>query len=186
MARFHGVSIVVLVEDKQLERFVRKVFTAFGIDRRKVRIRTDFPRKGAGSGKQYVDDRYPEEARTLRRKPSENRALLIATEADEQTVEQRIQSLESSLEGSGEPPRGGEESIAYWVPKWHVETWGLHLSGYTDVREEKPCKDRADQIRWNETGKRFVEEYNLSKTGSPLDSLASLLSAYAETARLNP
>lgn len=178
MGKREGIQIVVVVEDQRLERFVRRALHAFGFDRNKVRVLQDYPKRGSGSGKQYVEETYKKEIVTFRRKSRENRALLLGTEADEQTVMARTQSLDAFIS----PPRDAQERILYWIPKWHVETWGLHLTG-TTVDEDTNYHRQGGNIDWKLAGETFKAEYDRSKR-EPVETLDSLKTAYIETQRL--
>ena len=178
MSKKKGVQIVAIVEDRELERFVRKTLKSLGFDKHKVDVRQDYPRGGAGSGKQYVENTYEKEIVTFRQKSRENRGLLIGTDADQQTVAQRIQVLEANTN----PSRGPLERIVYWIPKWHVETWGLHLNG-NEVDEDSNYHSRKQEIDWDQAGVAFTDAYNRSKREA-VDTLDSLSKAYTETRRI--
>lgn len=178
MRRKQGMRIVAIVEDRQLERFVRRALEAFGFDRNTVRVREDYPRGGAGSGKQYVGDKYREEMVTFRRKSRENTGLILGTEADEQTVDERRQVLDAQAM----PARGPDERVVYWIPKRHVETWGLHLTGHP-ADEDADYHNKGKSIDWRAAGQGFREEYMEFKTGTT-SVLPSLNEAYTETRRL--
>lgn len=176
------VRIVVVVEDRQLERFVRKTLKAWGIDQHDVTVRPDYPRGGKGSGKKYVTDKYPLELAAYRQKSRENTILVIATEADEQTVRVRMGELDA--QAPADSPRGAKERVAYWVPKRHVETWGLHLTG-TAVDEVTDYHDQGADIDWREAGKAFREAYVLYVNNATPSNLPSLTTAFDETKRLS-
>lgn len=182
MGRKQSVGIVAVVEDRQLERFVRRTLEALGFDRNKVRILEDYPKGGGGSGKQYVEGAYQKEIVTFRQKSRENRALLLGSDADEQTVRERAHALDARISEVSQAPRGSDERIVYWILKWHVQTWGLHLTG-TKVQEDVPYKNQAKSIAWREAGNEFVHEYQNSRSGN-IETLDSLKTAYGETRRL--
>lgn len=182
MARKRGVRITVAVEDHALDRFAWLVLKELGFGNREVYIRSDYPKRGAGSGKQYVEERCREEIVTFRGKRHENVALLLATEADEQTVAERARALDAQAIAAGQPRRGPNERMVYWIPKWHIETWGLHLTGMP-VREDAPCKDQADRVDWRRASRGFVAEYRARK-GEIIATLDSLATACDETRRL--
>jgi hypothetical protein len=182
MGKKSGVQFVVLVEDRELERFVVKSLTSLGYARAKIRVRRDYPRGANGSGKHYVNIAYPKEVRTLRGFKMENRALVVGTDADEQTTEERHERLAETLRAAGLEPRGNRETVAHWIPKWHVETWGLHLTG-TEVDEHTSYKRRAAEINWKAAARQFAEEFHQTKHGQ-VKTLPSLLDAYKETGRL--
>jgi hypothetical protein len=172
----------VVVEDQALDRFAWLVLKELGFSSREVFIRSDYPKRGGGSGKQYVEDRYRVEIVTFRGKRHENVALLLATEADAQAVVDRARSLDAQALAAGQPRRGPDDRIVYWIPKWHIETWGLHLTG-VPVREDAPCKDKADRVDWREASRSFVAEYHARKSMN-FTTLDSLATAYDETHRL--
>ena len=105
-----GVRFTVLVEDRALERFVRACLYALGVRTREIRI-VPFP-TGRGSAKQWIDREYPIQVQAHRRRGSENIALVVGTDADEQTVQQRVQRLADVLHEAGLEARTPQERIA--------------------------------------------------------------------------
>jgi hypothetical protein len=178
MGKRNAAEVFVIVEDRNLETFVRKTLVVFGINFRKAHISQDYPRGGRGSGKQYVAKKFEEVVVTVRRKSRENKVLLLGTEADEQTVAQRAHVLDSIID----PPRAPQEGIIYWIPKRHVETWGLHLNGNA-VDEDTDYHNRGKGIDWKRAGETFKAEYDRSKR-EIVEALDSLKTAYIETQRL--
>jgi len=180
-----GVRIVIVAEDERLRIFARKTLEAFGFDRREIYERVDHPKRGTGSGKQYVEKKYVEEYKAYRSRSSrgENVALTLATDADEQTVPDRAKKLDQQLSAEG-LQRNANDAVFYWIPKWHVETWGLYLTGTGDVDEYTRYKHLAASIDWRKTGKSFVSEYRQFKQQPSLKTLSSLRIAYGETQRL--
>ncbi len=184
MVRKRGVRVTILVEDKLLERFAREALLELGYHRRELRV-LPYP-VGRGSAKQWVDHQYPIEMQAYRRVAQYQRvALLVGSEADELSVETRRHQLDSSLESSSLPGRGDDEHVCIWVPKWHVETWILHLLG-EQVDEETNYKNRVRHLRINfsQIAAKFVAYY---RTGVAVTTpvLPSLELAIAETRRLD-
>ena len=180
-----GVRVVVVAEDERLRTFARKTLEAFGFARREIYERVDHPKEGTGSGKQYVEKKSVEEYKAYRSKSSrgENVALILATDADEQTVPDRAKKLDEQLSAAG-LQRNANDAVPYWIPKWHVETWGLYLTGAANVNESTKYKHLAASINWRQAGKGFVSEYRQSKQQPSLTTLSSLRMAYGETQRL--
>jgi len=178
MGKRKEIEVFVIVEDRNLETFVRKTLSAFGINLRKAHISQDYPRGGRGSGKHYVSEKYQAVITTVRRKSRENKAVVLGTDADEQTVEERAQTLDALIA----PPRTANERIVYWIPKRHIETWGLHLNG-SSVDEKTDYHNRGREIDWKQAGETFKDEYDRSKR-EMVDTLDSLRTAYVETQRL--
>ncbi len=178
MGKRKEIEVFVIIEDRNLETFVRKTLSAFGINLRKAHISQDYPRGGRGSGKHYVSEKYQAVITTVRRKSRENKALILGTDADEQTVEERAQTLDALIA----PPRTASERIVYWIPKRHIENWGLHLTG-TTVDEKTNYHHQGANIDWKQAGKAFKDEYGRSKRET-VETLDSLKTAYVETQRL--
>ena len=182
-----GVRIAILAEDRLSERFARRVLMDLGYERHELRFITDGrPDSGQGSAKQWVDLKYPAEVKTCRQKSHQKGiALLIGTDADEQTVDQRSRALTTALQKADLKPRGKDERIVHWIPRWSIETWGLALTG-RNADEETPFKNTAQAkgIDWKAAASAFVEGYGMHVRGDPIDCLPSLLAAYHETERL--
>jgi hypothetical protein len=177
-----GVRITLLVEDRLLERFIRQVLLTFGFHRRELRV-LPYP-VGQGSAKLWVDRQYPREVRAYRSKATYQQiAMLVGTDADEQTHQQRLQRLESALQAEGADARTQDERIVVWIPKWHIETWIAHFSSLEVVEHER-CKHRIAKSNVPACAKAFVDEYRAFADGQTIETLASLYAAYHETTRL--
>lgn len=177
-----GVRFTVLVEDRALERFVRECLYALGVHTREIRF-IPFP-VGRGSAKHWIDREYPTQVQAHRRRSSENIVLIVGTEADELTVERRLQRVANTLEAAGMPARTSQERIAIWVPRWHIETWLLFLIGY-EVDESTNLKDRAGEVDIKAAAREFVRRFRRwlhDPSSEPL--LPSILSAFEETRRI--
>src|SRR5262245_5670710 len=135
-----GVRFTVLVEDRALERFVRECLYVLGVHTREIRIVAYTA--GRGSAKQWIDREYPIQVEAHRRRSSENIGLVVATDADQQTVQQRVVRLGEVLQAASRNARGPDERIAIWVPRWNIETWLLFLSG-SGVDESANHKSQA-------------------------------------------
>lgn len=184
MVRKRGVRVAILVEDRLLERFAREALLELGYHRRELRA-LPYP-VGRGSAKQWVDQQYPIEMQAYRRVAQYQRvALLVGSEADELSVERRRQQLASSLESADLSSRGDEEHVCIWVPKWHVETWILHLLG-EQVDEETNYKSRVRhlQITFSHVAAKFVAYYRTG-VAETTTTLPSLELAIAEAHRLD-
>ncbi len=110
---------MVLSEDRTLERFVRECLHALRVQTHEIRFLSS--PAGRGSAKQWIDREYPAQVQAHRRRGFENIALVVATDADEQTVKERVQRLADVLQEAGREARASQEQIAIWVPRWHIE-----------------------------------------------------------------
>lgn len=151
-----SINIVLLCEDKQLSAFSRRFLKKRGL----TRSLTEVPRpheKQGGSRKQWVAEEYPKQLRAIRQR--NGAALIVCTDADEQTVAQRITDLNNACEKVGIAPRTDDDPIVMVIPKWNIETWLSYLEGeafdenqkdnrpssrYTG--REKDCKEQVQKL----------------------------------------
>jgi len=182
MPRRRGVRIAVLVEDEALRSFADKVLRSFGFRRREIRL---IPYPVGSNAKQWVTREYPGEVRVYRRQANHQQVtLLVGTDADEQTVQQRHDALAESLRQAALPPREEHERITLWIPKWHIETWILHLAGQ-EVSEDKSYKHDVRNPDFAATAEKFVEHFRELKKDPNGETLPSLKRAFQETKRLD-
>jgi len=182
MARVRGVRIVILVEDEDLERFARNVLRVFGFGRRELRV---YPFPVGANAKKWLTDRYPGQVGLYRQEANHQQvALLVGTDADEQTVQQRHNALAESLRQAALPPREEHERITLWIPKWHIETWILHLAGQ-EVSEDRSYKHAVRDPEFAVAAEKFVEDFREFKRDPNGETLPSLKRAFQETKRLD-
>ncbi|NQT85879.1 hypothetical protein HQ560_03885 [bacterium] len=182
MARKKGVRITILVEDKEFARFSQAALLALGFSRRELRV-MPYP-VGKGSNKAWVDKQYPGEVRLLRTKAHHQKVgIVVGTDADEMTVDQRVTRLAAALKKENVEARGNAERIVLWVPKWHIETWLLHFAGGA-VDENTNYKNKVKKPNYRATAKAFLAQYREYKGDSTILTQPSLRSAYEETGRL--
>jgi hypothetical protein len=178
-----GVRFTVLVEDRALERFVRECLYALGVHTREIRI-VEYP-AGRGSAKQWIDREYPIQVQAHRRRSSEDIALVVGTDADEQTVQQRVLRLGEVLQEAGREARAPHERIAIWVPRWNIETWLLFLGG-REVDEAANYKGQAREVDIKAAAREFVRRFRrYIHEASAENHLPSLTSAFEETRRIH-
>lgn len=184
MTKKKGVRVAILVEDRTLERFARRVLEKLGFARHELRVVPGSP-NGRGSGKQSVDLRYPIEVQAQRREANnQNVALLVGTDADNLPVGARAGQLADALHTAQIPARDAHERIVHWIPKWSIETWLLYLRGDPSITEDESFKDRMKvntPAEWNAIANRFATEYRSRSQ----DTLPSLSMAYTETQRID-
>jgi len=183
MGKGRGVRIAILAEDLLLERFARRVLTELGYERRELRFVADG--RGKGSAKQWIDQQYPVQVKTYRKeKNHQSVGLLVATDADEQTIQERSGALGKALQQASLQVRAGDERIAHWIPRRSIETWGIALTG-GNADEETPYKKtpQTRDIDWKRAASAFVEDYHRPPP-QRMASLPSLMAAYRETNRL--
>jgi hypothetical protein len=175
------VRIVLLVEDEYLERFIRSALMTLGFRRHEIRVR---PYPVGRNAKQWVTQEYPSEVHAYRREANHQQvALLVGTEADEQTVLERLASLDGALTAVGSNRRQNHERIALWIPKWHIETWLLSLLGQ-NVDEETSYKNALRDPDVAAAGKAFVDLLRKFRQDPTTNVLPSMKAAFQESTRL--
>lgn len=172
-----GIRITIVVEDQLLDRFCREALMSLGYHRREIRVRMS--PAGRGSGKIWVNGQYVVEVKALRSQGYQSLAVLVGSDVDELTLGERIRQLEDALAAANVSARTPQERIAYWLPKWHVETWILALDGES-VDEYTRYKNQLGDVDARQIGRAFVERYR-QRDDLGLPSLAN---AFAETQRI--
>jgi len=187
MPKRKGARVTVLVEDRRLDGFVTKTLKAMGYGRHEIYVEPGYPKKGTGSGKQWVERKYPNQVRIFRAKTGHQKvALLVGTDADQMTVETRADQLATTLDR----PRDNNELIAHWIPKWSIETWGLALTDTMageEISEDQSYKNtsQAGEIDWKKAATVFADAYRQHKNEPDDTNLPSLYAAYSETRRID-
>jgi hypothetical protein len=168
MPNKRGIRVVLLVEDEVLECFVRRVLLALGFQPRDIRV--ERAPTGRGSAKDWVTKNYPNEVRVHRRKASyqDNIGIVVGTEADEKTVQERCRMLDSALETAGLEIRQPGEKFCLIVPKWNIETWLVNLGGENIDEDRNDYKNHSSSrnVDYPVVANGFVERYRNWKQGN--------------------
>ena len=130
-------QVVVLVEDKRQQRFVRRYLYRLGYTRHDIQFEP-VP-GGEGSGAKWVLDRYTDVVTACRsRSARAETALVAAIDADDGSVAERQQQFHDRA------TRIVGERIVHLIPKWSIETWILCLSG--EVVDEDQTYRRVPDV----------------------------------------
>ncbi len=172
-----GIRIAIVVEDRMLERFVRESLLLLGYHRREIRV--ECAPSGEGSGKNWVSSRLVREVKALRVKADQQLAVLAGTDVDELEILERERQLSNALNEDGTGDRKPNERIAYWLPRWSIETWLKHLSG-EKVDEVTRYKHQVKKPNYKGLAGVFIECYR-NKADLELDSIGH---SFGETARI--
>lgn len=134
-------SIVVLAEDRPQQNFLRAALKKLGHSGQLI---VDAPVLGQDNN--WVRSNLLREVAILR-KTTYLKAVIAVTDADDATVEERKNWIESELK----PVRRSGENIVYVIPRRHIETWIWYLEGntvdeVTNYKKEKggPVKKEHD------------------------------------------
>jgi hypothetical protein len=135
-------EIVILCEDFRQGNFAWHYLKRDGHSYRKLRLQVS--PGGQGSGEQYVREQYRKEVGLYRnRSTRRTTALVVMIDADTNTTAYRERQLATQAK------RKGAEKIAHLIPKRHIETWILCLTGETveETTDYKSTKDTDGKIK---------------------------------------
>lgn len=147
------VRVTVLCEDRQQEVFARYFLEKRGFHPRKIRYLL-LP-KGTQSGEQYVRECYRTEVKAYRSNKNHlSIALIVLIDADNKSVAERLNQLDSALEDDSQAKRQQDEKIAVFVPKRNIETWIHYLqeetvdeeTAYQKLEKEGDCKPGVEKL----------------------------------------
>lgn len=148
-----AVGVVILSEDTQSECFIRRFLHRHGWDRRQIRAET-LPR-GQGSGEQWVREKFIKELKAYRSRTSRAATcLIVASDADDKTVDERIQTFRNMCAEEGVAFRNEGERVAFIIPRRNIETWLAYLRGeavdeiqsYPKYSYESQCRDQVVRL----------------------------------------
>ena len=171
-------QFVILCEDQLQEvciyRFLKKWLG------HKFRYRVpQYPASGGGSGEQFVRNEYAKELKAFRKR-SASTVLIVMIDADNGTVQNRHNQLDSSAEADGLQARQDGEAILHAIPKWHIETWLAWMDGQ-DVNEND---DYKGEYEFKSIIDRFASQCkNRSDLSNPPDSLTQACREFKERIR---
>jgi hypothetical protein len=148
-----GVQVVVLCEDTQTECFIRRFLVKQNWNRRKIRFET-LP-AGRGSGLVWVREKFVSELKAFRRRNTRmDTCLIVAADADNLTLEKRIQTFKQACAEAQVPFRQDREKVAFIIPSRNIETWLAYLRGkkvnetaaFPRYDSESDCKSQVDAL----------------------------------------
>ncbi|MFM7383697.1 MAG: hypothetical protein ACKO1W_11690 [Microcystaceae cyanobacterium] len=161
------IQIVLLCEGKQQLVFARHFLEKRGFDTRRI---IPLIPSVAQSGEQFVREQYISEVRRYRKKCNHLAiALIVMTDADNLSVEERLATLSKKLQENALPDRQKEEAIAVFIPKRNIETWIKYLKGEEwsetekkslnkNTGNESDCKPQVEALAQRcQQSARFVE-----------------------------
>jgi len=179
-----GAQATVLCEGLQDWVFVRRVLITLGVEARRIRV-IHYPADGrGGAGEQHVRERYANEVRSHRSRVARTKAMLVVhTDADTKTVQERYASLESALDGAGVERRADKDAIVVLIPKRNTETWIHHFLDANAVDEEMsyPKFENRESETWP-AAEAFAKHVQSGTT--PRGSPPSLVKGLEETRRI--
>lgn len=142
----------ILCEDVQMRTFIQSVLTHQGINARKIRI-SNCP-DGEGCGEAFVRREFAREYKILKSANYIRKVLIVCTDADNLSVDERLKVLRNELENNRIKWEGASERIIMWIPKRQIETWIRLLKG-EPVDEEMTFRHTGKPVSCKEEAKIF-------------------------------
>ncbi len=177
-----NVSVVIVCEDTQQSAFIRRYLERRDYEPRRMRV---LPNPGGtGSGEQFVRQTLIREVKSYRQKASFGQggiALIGMIDADNFSVEQRIEQINGALEAEGLDRIQPTEKIALFVPERNIETWLRYANG-EEIDPDRNYPKRSQQRSCKVEVRQFVDV--ICRSGLPPDAPPSILHACAELAKI--
>jgi hypothetical protein len=145
--------IFVMVEDKRQQQLIYRFLVRVGV--RLHQLRFQLSPSGRGSAEQWVRESFARQAASCRaRNARASSGMLVLIDADNRTVQDRLDELDRGLASVGQRPIDpSRDPIARLVPKRNVETWILYLSAQatssSEVNETKDYKLTMSTEEWS-------------------------------------
>jgi hypothetical protein len=177
-----GCLVIVVVEDESQEMLVRRFLRNKGLGTHEMRIERS--PSGVGSAENWVRQKFVREVTVYRRRHART-AVIVAIDADTNTVQHRQRQLNDALEAAGESEVDAKsEEIARLVPRRNVESWILCLNGHA-VDEETDYKNTKNN--WTElipSAAKTLLLWTHSKDAIPQHCIDSVKDGIGEIKRL--
>jgi hypothetical protein len=175
--------VIVVVEDDHHQRLVYRYLKKTGLKEHAIRVKRS--PSGTGSAENWVRKQFVAEVSVYRARQVNNETrLIVVTDADARTVQDRLTLFDQALKDAGKQTVEGREKIARLVPKRNIETWILRLNDQA-VDEETDYKKTRDD--WSELILPAAEalfQWTRPKMELPDDCTNSLRSGVRELNRL--
>ena len=174
--------VVVLSEDVRHQNFIRQFLYRCNYGPHDIRFE---PLPSArGSGEQWVRKRYASAVAAFRSRSSRAQtALIVAVDADTDTIQHRADQLANELLDANYQPRAPGERIVHLIPKRAIESWVQYLNGESanETTDYRNTKDLDQLIK-----PAAVLFYTWTRNGVavPGNCLPSLKAAIPEAQRI--
>jgi len=144
--------VTVLGEDKSHLHFVMGYLETLGFKANKITGK--IAPLGRGSGEQYVREQFAKFVTTYRQVKHENVILVVITDADKYTYENRLKTLTDTLTN----PLSKEEKIIVLIPAKNIETWFCYADNSLECDEETDYKSKYKSTSPSACGKKYAED----------------------------
>ncbi len=139
--------------------YFAKAFLESAFGKNKVECYRSQTIPGAGSGEQQVRRIFPRELSARRRRPRDERHwLVVITDGDLSTPDQRRNQLEQQAAAIGLERTDPEEKVAVFVPCRNIESWFQWLETAEQVDETKDYKSRFSSAKPVKYGRQLKDK----------------------------
>ncbi len=142
----------ILCEDIQSRSFINAVLSEQGISARKV-ICNSIP-CGEGCGEAAVRRDFPKEIQRLNATSYNKQVLIVCTDADKYTIDERKSFLDKEVKSQGVQWDKQNAPIMVWIPKRQIETW-IHALNHESVDENMTFPHSGKPVSCKEQAKKF-------------------------------
>lgn len=185
-------EVVILCEDIAHERFIRQYLICCGFEDRRIKDFGNPKGRKINNNNDFVLKHYASLVKRYRSKNFQNRAVVVMIDADNNSINDTIRSLNIALdeeEGKlNRDPRLPNEKIAIFVPARNIETWFYYINVDKNCDETTDYKKHPEFRQMNSIDLAKASATKLAREICPkgLDSnaLPSLHHACAELRRL--
>ena len=167
----------ILCEDAQSRSFINATLSDQGISARKV-FCNSIP-CGKGCGEVAVRRGFPKEIRRLKATSYNKQVLIVCTDADKYTIDERKAFLDKEVISQGLKWDKQQDPIMIWIPKRQIETW-IHALNQEDVDENMVFPHLGKPVSCKKQAKKFSQYcQNLIELEPPaLDSIIESKNEY--------
>lgn len=153
-----AAEIILLAEDVRQRKIIQRYLTKKrGYSHHCIRVIVPNTLKGETAGLTFIRTQFPDQVEALRTYLKKRSTILIVVaDADNETVEDRVQDLDKRLIDAQKPARKSGEPILFVIPRRNVETWMHFLEGNA-VDESTDYKSRCSNANNGEFARKFAD-----------------------------
>lgn len=156
-ARADRIRFIILGEGMR-DYYFAKAFLESALGKRKVECYRSQTVPGAGSGEQRVREFFPHELAARRKRPKDEQYwLVVVTDGDRFSPDQRRSQLGKEAEGYNQAPPGAEEKVAVIVPCRNIESWFQWIET-AEIDEITDYKNRFPKAKPTQYAKQLSDK----------------------------
>jgi hypothetical protein len=142
-------EVTILCEDIDQERFIRQYLICRGLEEHKSKDFGNPKGRKIKNNNASIVEHYPALIKSYRRRKYRNITVVVMIDADEDSFEDRIRSLNIALDETAgnlnKEPRLSDEKVAIFVPARNIETWFYYINNNMEGQECNEITDYKDK-----------------------------------------